>query len=187
MEVSLGQLIYPIVLAAILVFVLSSIVHMVLPIHKSDYRQLPNEDEVRAAIRKGNPAPGQYIIPYCADMKQSGTPEMTKKFTEGPVGLMYLRRPGPMAMGGALGSWFVFCLVISVFVAYLTCHTLPSGTAYLQVFRVAGTAAWLGYAGAVAPGSIWMGKPWVVTAKEIFDGLLYALVTAGAFGWLWPR
>jgi len=35
--------------------------------------------------------------------------------------------------------------------------------------------------------SIWKGQPWGATAKEIFDGLLYALGTGGAFGWLWPR
>ena len=37
------------------------------------------------------------------------------------------------------------------------------------------------------PAAIWMGKPWSVAWKEVFDGLLYGLVTAGAFGWLWPR
>jgi hypothetical protein len=185
--VSLGQLLIPILLAAIFVFILSAIIHMVLPIHKADYRGLPNEDEVRAAIRKGNPAPGQYMTPYCSDMKAMGTPEMVKKFTEGPVGLFYLRRPGPPTMTGSLIGWFIYCLVISIFVAYLSCHALASGTPYLQVFRIAGTAAWLGYAGATAAGSIWLGKPWSITGKEIFDGLLYGLVTAGTFGWLWPK
>jgi hypothetical protein len=28
---------------------------------------------------------------------------------------------------------------------------------------------------------------WSATLKNMFDGLLYALVTAGTFGWLWPR
>ena len=35
--------------------------------------------------------------------------------------------------------------------------------------------------------SIWKGQPWSATLKSVFDGLLYALVTAGVFGWLWPR
>jgi len=35
--------------------------------------------------------------------------------------------------------------------------------------------------------AIWKGQPWSVTLKEIFDGLVYGLLTAGTFGWLWPR
>ncbi len=180
MDVTLTQLIYPILLSGFLVFVASAIIHMVLPIHKADYRQLPNEDEVRAAMRKGNPAPGQYVTPYCADMKQMGTPEMQQKYKEGPVGVFYLMRP-------ALVKWFVYCLVVSFFVAYLAAHSLPRGAEYLAVFRIAGTGAFLGYAGSTASASIWLGKPWSVTVKEIVDGFIYCLVTAGSFGWLWPR
>ena len=61
------------------------------------------------------------------------------------------------------------------------------GTEYLKVFQVMGTVAFLAYAGGVLPGAIWMGKPWSIAAKEVLDGLIYGLVTAGAFGWLWPR
>jgi hypothetical protein len=50
-----------------------------------------------------------------------------------------------------------------------------------------GAVGFLAYAAALAPPSIWMGKPWKITWKEMFDGLLYGLVTAGTFGWLWPR
>jgi hypothetical protein len=35
--------------------------------------------------------------------------------------------------------------------------------------------------------SIWKGQPWSMTIKEVIDGLVYALLTAGTFGWLWPR
>jgi hypothetical protein len=35
--------------------------------------------------------------------------------------------------------------------------------------------------------SIWYQRPWVVTLKSTIDGLLFACLTAGAFGWLWPR
>ena len=90
-------------------------------------------------------------------------------------------------MGPALGQWFVFNLVVSFFVAYVAAHTIPSGTVYLEVFRVVGTVAFLAYGTGHIPAAIWMGKPWSVTFKELFDGLLYGLVTAGTFGWLWPR
>jgi len=26
-----------------------------------------------------------------------------------------------------------------------------------------------------------------MTIKEVVDGLIYGLLTAGTFGWLWPR
>ncbi|MBA3317682.1 MAG: hypothetical protein H0T50_06270 [Gemmatimonadales bacterium] len=183
----LGALWLPIVLSAVLVFVLSAIIHMVLKYHNTDYKRLSNEDAVRAAIRSGNPEPGQYIFPYAAEMKEMDSPEMKQKYTEGPIGVMYLRRPGPPTMSRALVQWFFYTLIVSLFVAYVAAHTVPPGADYRSVFRVVGAAAFLAYALGHIPASIWMGKPWAVATKEVFDGLLYALVTAGTFGWLWPR
>ena len=185
--VPLGSLLLPILLSAVLVFLTSSLVHMVFRYHARDYTRLPNEDAVRAAMRAGNPAPAQYIIPYASSMKEAATPEMKQKYVEGPVAVLNLKRPGVYSMGASLGQWFVFNLVVAVFVAYAACHTLPAGTPYLQVFRVVGTITFLAYGAGVVPAAIWMGKPWSVAWKEVFDGLLYGLVTAGAFGWLWPR
>jgi hypothetical protein len=182
----LGTLWLPIVLSAVLVFILSAIIHMVLKYHNIDYKQLPNEDAVRVAIRSGNPEPGQYVFPRAADMKAMETPEMKQKYIEGPIGVLYLRRPGPFTMGPALIQWFIFTLVVSLFVAYVAAHTIPPEAEYLQVFRVVGTVAFLAYAAGQLPASIWTGKPWAVAAKDAFDGLLYALVTAGTFGWQWP-
>jgi hypothetical protein len=183
----LAALWQPIVLSAVLVFILSAIIHMVLKYHNSDYKRLPNEDAVRAALRSGNSSPGQYIFPHADDMKQMGSPEMQQKFIEGPVGVLYLKRPGPPTMGPALAQWFLFNLWVSLLVAYVAARTIPPGTEYLDVFCTVGVVTFLAYAAGVLPASIWMGKPWAVTAKEMFDGLLYALVTAGTFGWLWPR
>ena len=177
----------PILLSAVFVFVLSSILHMVLKYHNSDYRRLSNEDAVRAAIRAGNPEPGQYVFPHAVDMKDMETPAVKQKFVEGPVGLAYLRKPGPVTMGPVLLQWFLFTLIVSFFVGYVAAHAIDPGTPYLHVFRVVGAVAFLAYAAAGIPASIWNGKPWMVAAKETFDGLLYGLVTAGTFGWLWPR
>jgi hypothetical protein len=186
--VSLTALWLPVLLSAILVFFASTFVHMVLKYHASDYKALPNEEAVRAAIRNGNPAtPAQYIIPHIADMKQMGSPETKKKYEDGPVAVLTLKRNGPFTMGPNLAQWFVFTLVVSFFVAWVTSQVLPMGTAYMKVFQVAGTVAFLSYAAGQLPASIWMGKPWSIAAKEVLDGLIYGLVTAGAFGWLWPR
>lgn len=183
----LAALWQPIVLSAVLVFLVSSILHMVLKYHNSDYERLPNEDAVRATIRSGSPAPRQYVFPYAGGMKQMETPEMKQKYVDGPVGILTLRRPGPFTMGPALTQWFLFTLLVSLFVAYVAAHSIPPGATYLHVFRVVGAVAFLAYAVGQLPGAIWMGKPWSVAAKEVCDGLLYALVTAGTFGWLWVR
>jgi hypothetical protein len=185
--VHLGSLLLPIILSAILVFITSSIVHMVLKYHHRDYTKLPNEDAVRAAIRSGNPAPAQYIIPYCPSPKDMQTPEMKQKYVEGPLAVMNIIRPGVPSMGKNLGQWFAFSLIVSFLIAYVAAHCIPPGARYLHVFRIVGAVGFLAYAAAQFPAAIWMGKPWKVAWKEAFDGLLYGLVTAGTFGWLWPR
>ncbi|MGH9776278.1 MAG: hypothetical protein ACRD50_15200 [Candidatus Acidiferrales bacterium] len=184
--VPLTALWLPIVLSAVIVFVASSIMHMVLPYHKSDYRQLPDEDKIRAALRGANLPRGLYIFPYCThkDMK---SPALQEKYKEGPVGILTIFPSGPPAMGKFMGLWFVYCLIISYFVAYLTGRTVAQGADYLAVFRVVGTAAFLAYGVGVLSNGIWKGQPWSMVIKEFFDGLIFSLLTAGTFGWLWPR
>jgi hypothetical protein len=185
--VSLGALLAPIVVASVLVFIVSFLVHMVLGYHASDYVKVPNEDALRAAIRQSGASPRQYVFPYVGSPKEMKTPEYQAKLVEGPVGVLTLKPTGTVGMGKALGQWFAYTIVVSIMVAYVTSSTLPRGTDYLKVFQVAGTVAWLAYAFGNVQASIWMGKPWSIALKEVFDGLLYGLVTAGAFGWLWPR
>ncbi len=185
--VTLGALWLPIVLSAVLVFIASSIIHMVLKYHNKDYTRLPNEDAVRAAIRAGNPPPAQYIIPYCSDPKEMEKPEIKQKYVEGPVAVMNLLRPAVPSMGKYLIQWFVFILIVSLVIAYAAAHAIPPGTRYLHVFRIVGAVGFLAYGAGQFPAAIWMGKPWKIAWKEAFDGLLYGLVTAGTFGWLWPR
>jgi hypothetical protein len=184
--VSLTALWLSIVLSAVIVFVASSIMHMLLPYHKSDYRQLPDEDKLLAVLRAAGLKPGLYHFPYCShkDMK---SPAVMEKFKQGPVGMLTLFPSGPPAMPKFLGMWFAYCLVIGLFVAYLTGRTVAPGANYLAVFRVAGTAAFLAYGLGNLSNGIWKGQPWGVTLKEVIDGLVYALLTAGTFGWLWPR
>jgi len=184
--VSLTALWLPIVLSAVVVFVASSIMHMLLPYHRSDYRQLPDEDKLLAVLRGAGLKQGLYHFPYCThkDMK---SPAAMEKFKQGPVGMLTLLPSGPPAMPKFLGMWFAYCLIIGFFVAYLTGRTVETGAHYLAVFRVAGTAAFLAYSLGNLSNGIWKGQPWGVTLKEAMDGLVYGLLTAGTFGWLWPR
>jgi len=182
----LATLWLPIVLSAVIVFIASSIMHMLLTYHRSDYHQLPEEDKVMAGLRPLNLKPGLYVFPYCLpkDMK---SPAAIEKYKQGPVGTMTIRPNGQVVLGKFLGQWFGFLLVIGFFVAYLAAHTLPPGAPYLQVFRVVGTAAFLAYGLANLSNGIWKGQPWGMTIKETIDGLIFALLTAGTFGWLWPK
>jgi len=184
--VSLTALGLPIVLSAVIVFVASSIMHMLLPYHRSDYRQLPDEDKLLATLRGAGLKPGLYHFPFCThkDMK---SPTAMEKFKQGPVGMLTLLPSGPPAMPKFLGMWFAYCLIIGFVVAYLTGRTVEPGAQYLAVFRVAGTAAFLAYGLGNLSNGIWKGQPWGVTLKEAVDGLVYGLLTAGTFGWLWPR
>jgi hypothetical protein len=184
--VPLSALWLPIVLSAVIVFVASSIMHMVLPYHQSDYGKLPDEDKVLGALRGMSLKPGAYIFPHC-DHKNMKSPEVVEKFKQGPVGIMTIRPSGAPAMGKFLVQWFVYCLLVGFFVAYLTGHTVVPGTPYLAVFRVAGTAGFLAYGLGHLSDGIWKGQPWSATLKEVIDGLVYGLLTAGTFGWLWPR
>ena len=184
--ISLTALWLPIVISAVVAFVASAVMHMVLPFHKKDYRQLPEEDKIRAVMREANVEVGNYFFPHAKDMKDAQTPEMVAKFKEGPVALVSVMPSGPPTMGKALGIWFVFCLVVSVFVAYLAGRTLDAGTSYLTVFRVAGTVAFMGYGLSECTNSIWKGQSWGTTVRSLIDALIYGLLTAGVFGWLWP-
>jgi hypothetical protein len=184
--VPLSALLLPILLSAVVVFIASSIMHSVLGYHRSDYRRLPDEESVTAAIRGVNPTPANYHFPYC-DHRQMRSPEMQEKFKRGPVGFITVFPNGAPSMGKFLGQWFVFCLVVSVFVAYITGRTLAPGTDYLHVFRVAGTVAFMAYGLGNLANVIWKGQSWSMTIKEVVDGLIYGLLTAGCFGWRWPH
>lgn len=184
--VSLTALWLPIVLSAVIVFIASAIMHTVLTYHESDCRQIPNEPKVLESLRAVGLQRGYYHFPYCKhkDMK---SPAHLDKMKQGPVGILTVFPSGPPAMGKFLGQWFVYCLIISFFVAYLTAHTVAAGENYLVVFRVVGTAAFLAYGLGQLSNGIWKGQPWGMTLKETIDGLIYGLLTAGTFGWLWPR
>lgn len=184
--VSLSALWLPILVSAVVVFVISSLVHMALRYHANDFRKLPDEDGVMNALRPFAVPPGEYMFPRAGSMKEMGTPEYAAKHKAGPVALITVLPPGKMSMTSSLVIWFVYGGVISVFAAYVAGRALAPGAQALEVFRFAGTTAFLGYAVAQWQNSIWFGRAWSTTLKNTFDGLLYGLATGAVFGWLWP-
>lgn len=184
--IPLTSLWLPVLVSTVLVFFASFIMHMVLTYHRSDYRSLPEEERVTDAMRNAAVKPGPaYFFPF-SSFKEMKSPAMIQKMNRGPVGFLTVLPSGPPAMGKNMVQWILYCLVISIFAAYLSGRLLAPGTVFLQVFRVVGTVAWLGYGAAQAQESIWGGRSWMVTFKNLFDALIYALLTAAIFGWLWP-
>jgi hypothetical protein len=185
--VGITSLVLPILLSAIIVFVASSVIHMASPWHKSDYPKVPNEDALRAALRPLAIPPGDYMVPRPSGREEMQSPQFAQKVQEGPNLVLTVLPNGPWSMGRNLGLWFVYLIVVSLFAAYVAGRALPAGSVYLQVFRFVGTTAFLGYAAALWQMSIWYRRSWSITVKSTVDGLVYALLTAGTFGWLWPR
>lgn len=176
----------PILLSAVAVFVISSIIHMLLPYHRSDYGELPEEDKVMEALRSFNIPPGDYVMPCPKSIKNMKTSEFIEKRTKGPAAFMTVVPSGEPKMAMGMFLWFAYSIVVGIFAAYIAGRALAPGAEYLSVFRFAGATAFIGYSLALLQNSIWYKKSWITTFKSIFDGLIYALFTAGFFGWLWP-
>jgi hypothetical protein len=186
--VSLTSLWLPVLASAAVVFFLSAVMHMVFRYHDSDIKKLPEEDAVGAALRKFSIPPGDYMIPHSTSNEERKSAAFLEKMKSGPVArvTVWPNRVG-MSMGRELGLWFVYCIVVSVFAAYIASRALPAGSDYLHVFRFAGATAFFCYAVAGWQASIWWRLPWSVSFKNTVDGLIYALFTAGVMGWLWPH
>ena len=177
----------PILVAAVIVFVASSVLHMMLPVHRHDYRKVPAEDTVMAALRGFNIPPGDYLVPCAGSPKEMKAPAFVEKLNKGPLLFMTVMPTGSRSMAGPLIQWFIYCVVVGIFAGYIAGRALGPGADYLQVFRFAGCTAFVGYGLALWQDTIWFRRNRVVTLKSTIDGLIYGLLTGGTFGWLWPR
>ncbi len=185
--VGLSGLWLPILLSAVIVFIASSLIHMVSPWHKSDYPKLPNEDQVMDALRPLAIPPGDYMTPRPSSRQELSSAAFLEKMKKGPVMVLTVMPNGPMSMGRNLGLWFVYLLAVGVLTGYVAGRALPSGAPYLHAFRFAGVTAFIAHTVALFQLSIWYRRAWSTTIKATVDGLIYGLLTAGVFGWLWPR
>jgi len=182
---TLTSLWQPVVVSAVLVFIASSIIWMALPIHKNDYKKLEGKEEGARDLARGLAA-GVYMFPWCTPQDEKSDPAAAERLQEGPWGTLSVL-PRRWSMGPMLGLWFGHLLIVSFFVAYITRPGNPAGTPYLEIFRVSGAAALVAHAGGIMPACIWQGQPWSQARGRLFDAVVYALITAGVFGWLWPR
>ena len=175
----------PILVSAVLVFVASSVIHMAPLWHRNALPAPPDGDRLQEAMRPFGLKPGEYMLPRAASHKDCSAPEFVEKLRRGPVLIMTVVPNGPISMSKPLVQWFVYTIVVSALVAYVAAATLPAEAAYLPVFRVAGATAFIAYAVGLWQQSIWYHRPWGATLRFTLDGLIYGLLTGGAFGWLW--
>ncbi len=186
MDISILQLWLPIVLATVAVWFASGLIHMALKYHNADYKELSNEDEVAAAIRNGSPGLGVHTLPHCSDMKKMGDENFQKKFEKGPVAMLTILPSGMPNMAVLMPQQIVYFLLGGLLIAYRAALGLSAGDGYMTVFRFVSAVAFLAYGWANIPFSIWYGFTWGTTFRYLIDALIYALLTAGIFAWLWP-
>ena len=184
---ALSALWLPILLSAVVVFLASFVFHMLLPWHWGDYLKLPSEDKVMDALRPFGIPAGDYMVPKPNDPKEMKTPEFAAKLAKGPALIMTVFPGGVFNMGKSLLQWFIYCVVVGIFAAYVAGRALPPGSEYLAVFRFAGVTAFIAYSVALWQTSIWYHRALGTTIRSTIDGLVYGLLTAGVFGWLWPH
>ncbi len=184
--VPLMSLLLPILISAVLVFIASSIIHMFLPWHRNDYQAVPREDEVMRALRPFAIPPGDYMMPRPKGMADMKTAEFAEKRALGPVMVFTVMRGGTVSMGRELLLWFVYLVVVAIFGGYVAGRALGPGAEYLEVFRFVGVTAFAALALGLWQMSIWYHRAWATTMRSSVDALIYAMLMAGTFGWLWP-
>ena len=183
--VGLAELWMPVLISAVAVFIASSIIWMALPIHKPDIKSLDNEEDFDNAIRPMNIKPGLYMFPGChgKDLKSDA---FQARWKSGPWGMLTIAG-GPPNFGMNLLKTFISYLVITAMVGYLAGIGLAPGTEYMEVFRVVGTAAILGFCMGSFAGDFFLGKPTRFIITSFIDGVIFALITAGIFATMWPE
>ena len=177
----------PILLSAVFVFIASSIIHMVFTYHYKDFNKAPDEDKLMDSLRGHAIPPGEYMMPYAGSPKAMKSPEFEEKRKKGPGAMLTIWDSANPSMGPMLAQWFVYCVVVGIFAAYVAGRALGPGAHYLAVFRFAGCTAFACYNLAFWQDVIWYKRSVKRTITGAIDGLLYAMLTAGTFGWLWPE
>src|SRR6185503_3875490 len=136
----------PILLSAVIVFVISSVIHMLSPWHKGDYPKMPNEDRVRDALRPLAIPPGDYMVPRPSSRQELRAPEFAEKVKQGPNLIVTMLPNGPWMMGSTFVLWFLYCAVVGLFAGYVASRGIAPGTEYIRAFQLVGATASVGYA-----------------------------------------
>ncbi len=180
-----AQLWLPILVSAVLAFILSAASHMVLPWRRKEWGRITEFDALQASLR--GLKPGLYTFPASPDPKQQMTKEWMERWAKGPSGWLTLAPAGSISMGRNMGLSFLVFVGVAFVDAYVAAHALGPAPHHRAVFRIVGTVAVMSFAVGPIFNSIWYHRPWRAYAADVIDALLFGFVMAGVFGWLWPR
>ena len=175
------SLILPIVLSAVALFIASFLSWMVLQLHKQDWVKLAQEEKFIEAARGCDIPPGSYAFPACGCPEEMKSDEFKKKLEAGPHGIMTVF--GPISMGRNLGLTFVYFLVASFCLAYLTTLAVPPGADFMKVFRFVATAGFMTFYSAIVPHAIWF-KCRIV--GHLIESVAFAAIIGAIFAAMWP-
>jgi hypothetical protein len=184
---SLAALILPILLSAVAIFLVSSVIHMMIPWHKSDYAKLPNEDRVLEALRPFSIPAGDYMGPKPDSMADFKSPAFLEKRSKGPNVIVTVLPNGPITMGPQLIGWFIYLVVLATFAACVAATALTPGAPGKYVFHYVALVSFGAFSFGLWPMSIWFKRALSTTIKSTIDGLIYACIMGGIFSWLWPK
>lgn len=174
----------PMLASAVAVFFAAMVCWTVLPHHKGDTSALPDEDGFMERVRGLGVPPGHYMFPR-ASHQESSSPEFKQKWERGPAGMVSIW-PAKVNMARSFVLSFLVYLAVSFGIAYLGSVTLPAGAGFWRVFQVLGTAGVLAYGFAHLPKGIWFQAYNRTLVADLFDGVVYGLLTGAIFAALWP-
>lgn len=185
-DVALTQLWAPILLSALSVFGASSLIWMFLPIHKKDYKKLPDEEGFMSAVRTQNAGPGLYYYPFCQHGPEMKEPAFIEKMKAGPWGTIIVFG-GPPNMGKTLPLWLLNNLILATVAAYAATLAARSGADFMSVFTPVALVTLMAYGGNVLTNILWKGEPVGNALRCLFDAVVYAVIVGAIFAATWPK
>lgn len=175
----------PIVLSTVGLFILSSLLWTVIPLHSGDFKEVPDDAALSAELEKQGIVRGQYLLPYRESAAERRSEAFKERYSRGPQALIRVW-PGPANMGRNMGLTVLYFFVVSVGIAYAAAVALEPGAAAVDVFQLVCTVGVLTFAAGGVLGGVWFAKPGRVFVTDFVEALLYALLASGVFTLLWP-
>lgn len=126
------------------------------------------------------------MLPHAEAPSDMKDPVFVERLNEGSVAIVTVLPSGVRGMGHRFAQWFPNCVFVGVLTAYVAGHALRPDAPSVEFVRFAGAISFIAYTVANWQSSIWHGRAWSTNVKNTSDGLVYALLTAMTFSWLWP-